>query len=155
MRKLRGVTVTLLLLATSAQNKPFAFAGISLRSDLKTIAARYPHSSPDGDYLRLEPTDIHDHIAAIGISGTGPNRRARISFELQGASGALDYPGCRAIEEKLVGDFGSPQVIRRFSEEASLRADRVWQSKHEELTLICFKGARGVYWAEAVQITPR
>jgi hypothetical protein len=154
MRELRGVTATFLLLATSVQDKPFAFAGISLTSDLKTIAAGYPHSSPDGDYLRLEPADIHDHISAIGISGTGPNRKVRVSFELQGADGELGYPRCRAIEAKLVRDFGSPQVIRRFSEEASLRADRVWQSKKEELTLICFKGARGV-WAEAVQITPR
>jgi len=43
----------------------------------------------------------------------------------------------------------------RFYEEASRRADRVWQSPAEQLTLICFEGPRRRLLAEAVQITPR
>ncbi|HET8625551.1 MAG TPA: hypothetical protein VFM14_18465 [Gemmatimonadales bacterium] len=145
----------LLLLAASGQAKPFAYTGISLRSDLMAVAARHPNSTLQGDYLRLAPEDMQDHISAVAISGTGAARRVRIMFEVQRPNGPPDYPRCRDIEARLTGDFGAPHAIRRFSEEASPRADRIWRSGTEELTLICFKGARGVYRAEAVQIAPR
>ena len=119
------------------------------------MAARYPHSTVQGNYLRLAPEDVDDHISGIEISGTGASRRVRIAFEMEGANGAPEYPRCQEIEAKLAGDFGSPREVRRFSEEASPRADRIWRSEAEEMRLICFRGARGIFWAEAVQITPR
>jgi len=88
------------------------------------------------------------------VSGAGPARRVRIAFETDGASGRPDYPRCRDIEAGLVAKFGRPRDIRRFSEEASPRADRVWRAAMEELTLICFR-SRGAWWAEAVQIVRR
>lgn len=143
----------LLVLAT-AQAKPFSYAGIGLGSDLRSVAAQYPHSTPQTSFIRLAPQDIRDHVSAIEISGAGPTRRVRIAFETEGPQGPA-YPRCSTIETRLVTEFGPPQEIRRFSEEASRRADRLWRSKSEELALLCFTGARGGLWAEAVQITPR
>jgi hypothetical protein len=147
--------IPLLVVGVSAQAPSFTFAGIGLESDLKAVAARYPHSTPESGYVRLAPEDIHDHVSSIGISGTGAGRRVRITFETDGPSGGPEYPRCKTIESKLIAQFGAPHDIRRFSEEASQRADRIWRSQSEELTLLCFKGARGTYWAEAVQIARR
>jgi hypothetical protein len=144
----------LLLWAPQVQAPVFSFAGVSLSSDFQAIADRYPHSRPQSEYVSLAPEDVHDHISAIEVSGTGSTRRVRIAFETRGASGRADYPRCAAIEAQLVGRFGRPQAVRRFMEEASPRADRLWRSQTEELTLICF-AERGHLWAEAVQITPR
>jgi hypothetical protein len=147
----------LLLMAVPEQATSFAYAGVALNSDIKVIAARYPHSSLQGTYLRLGPEDVHDHISGIEVSGTGPSRRVRITFGIQQPTGQPRYPHCREIEARLVSTFGPPKAVRRFSEEASLRADRIWQSKTEELTLLCFRvgGAQGALQAEAVQITRR
>jgi hypothetical protein len=145
----------LLLLAVPEQAPSFSYAGVSLLSDFREITSRYPHSIPQSDYVRLEPEDVHDHISAIEVSGTGLSRRVRISFEIQQATGQPEYPQCREIEAKLASTFGAPREIRRFSEEASLRADRIWRSETEELALLCFRGVGNALWAEAVQITRR
>jgi quercetin dioxygenase-like cupin family protein len=144
-----------LLLVLAVQAKPYSYAGIGLGSDIGTVARRYPHSTAQASSLRLAPEDIRDHVSAIEISGTGPGRRVRIAFETDGPQGAPEYPRCRAIEAALVAQFGAPTEIRRFSEEASARADRLWRSPSEELALLCFTDAQGRLWAEAVQITPR
>jgi hypothetical protein len=46
------------------QAQHFVFAGVGLQSDFRTVAARYPHSVPQGEYLALAPEDAHDHISA-------------------------------------------------------------------------------------------
>jgi hypothetical protein len=104
--------------------------------------------------VSLAPEDVHDHVSAIEVSGTGSTRRVRIAFETQAGGGQAEYPRCETLEAKLIGQFGRPQTVRRFMEEASPRADRIWRSQTEELTLICF-AERGRLWAEAVIITPR
>jgi hypothetical protein len=144
----------LLLWGAHAQIPAFSFAGVSLGSNFQDIAARYPHSSPQSEYVSLAPEDVHDHISAIEVSGSGPTRRVRITFETRGAGGQAEYPRCATIEAQLSGRFGRPHAVRRFMEEASPRADRLWRSATEELTLLCF-AERGQLWAEAVQITPR
>jgi hypothetical protein len=151
---LRGVVLPLLLFAAPPQARSFTYAGIGLGSDFKAVAARHPHSTPQGEYVRLEPEDMHDHISGIGISGTGPGRRVRIAFETMGPKDRPVYPKCGEIEAALAKAYGPAGEIRRFSEEASPRADRIWRSTAEEMTLMCFK-QHGVLWAEAVQITRR
>ena len=150
----RPTLPALLVVAGLAQGKSFGYAGIGLGSEPEAVAARHPGSTLQGDYLRLAPDDTLDHISAIGISGTAATRRVRIGFELTQATGSPTYPRCSAVEARLGRDFGSPQEIRRFTEEASPRADRVWRSPTEEMTLICFRDG-GVLRAEAVLITPR
>ena len=150
----RWALPALLFMGIRGQVPTFSFAGIGLSSDFQAVAARYPHSSPQGNYLSLAPEDMHDHISAIEVSGTGSTRRIRIAFEIPMASGQPEYPGCATVEAKVTDQYGRPQAIHRFSEEASPRADRIWRSRTEELTLICF-AERGRLWAEAVQITPR
>jgi hypothetical protein len=142
-----------LLWGTQGQVPIFSFAGISLKSDFRAVAARYPHSSPQSEYILLAPEDRHDHISAIEISGTGSTRRVRIAFEIQAPSGQPEYPKCATVQARLAEQYGRPQAIRRFMEEASPRADRIWRSRTEELILICF-AERGHLWAEAVQISP-
>ena len=73
-----------------AQIQPFTFAGVGLQSDFKVVAARYPHSSPQDQYVSLDPLDVHDHISAIEVSGAGPTRRVRIAFETHPAGKAPD-----------------------------------------------------------------
>lgn len=154
-----GVGWTLSLLLVWAFQVPasrFSFDGVGLSSDFKTVAARFPHSTPQDQYVSLAPQDIHDHISAIEVSGTGRSRRVRIGFETRSKVGRLDYPTCAGVEAKLVAQYGRPQEIRQFQEEASPRADRVWRSPSEELTLLCFREVRGRrLLAEAVEITAR
>jgi hypothetical protein len=154
-RRRQSALLIAALLAAPAQGKPFFYAGVSLSSDLEVVAARYPHSTRQDSYIRLGPEDVHDHISGIEVSGTGHNRRVRVIFELQDATGQPQYPRCRAIEARIASTFGPPQEIRRFAEEASPRADRIWRSETEQLALLCFGGVGGVFLAEAVQITPR
>ncbi|NOT10143.1 MAG: hypothetical protein HOP28_18270 [Gemmatimonadales bacterium] len=151
-----AIGVTFLTLSLLAQAPAFTFAGVGLRSDFKAVAARYPHSVPQDQYISLARQDIHDHISAIGVSGSGETRRVRISFEITPDGGRPAYPSCAEIEAKLVKAYGPPHEIHRFSEEASPRADRIWRSTTEQLILICFQAPQGGrLFAEAVQITPR
>jgi len=76
----RRSLLTLLLIGASEQGASYAYAGVGLSSDFKAVAARYPHSTPQGSYLRLGPQDVHDHISGIELSGTGPARRVRITI---------------------------------------------------------------------------
>jgi hypothetical protein len=89
-----------------AQVPALTFAGIGLSSDFQTVAARYPHSTPQAEYVALAPEDRHDHISAIGISGSGPARRVRIGFETRAASGRNEYPDCKTVEAKLIAQYG-------------------------------------------------
>jgi hypothetical protein len=131
---------------------PFTFDGVGLASDFKTVAAKYKNSQPDDGYVRLSPADIHDHISSIEVSGSGAARRVRIGFELDGPKGPI-YPTCAAIEQRVAKAFGKPDEIRRFSEEATPRADRIWKSAAETMTVLCFQ-QRSQWLAEAVMITP-
>jgi len=53
MPDLRLVVLPLLALGIPARAPSFTYAGVSLASDIQTVAARYPHSTPQGDYIRL------------------------------------------------------------------------------------------------------
>jgi len=154
-RYIPRVLPALVFASLQFQAPTFSFDGISLQSDFREVAARFPHSTPQDQYLSLTPEDVHQHVSSIEVSGSGPNRRVRIGFETRPEGEHPDYPACSAIEAKLVWQFGRPHAIRRFHEEATVRADRVWQSPTEELTLICFVGARRQALAEAVLITRR
>ena len=143
-----------ILTAAIVQPTTFSFDGVGLESDFKTIAARYAHSTPQDHYVLLAPQDVHDHISFIEVSGAGRTRRVRVGFEIQREGRRPDYPTCASIEARLVKPYGPPHQIRRFVEEASPRADRIWRTDAEEMTLICFS-ARGRLLAEAVQIVPR
>ena len=131
---------------------PFTFDGVGLDTDFKAVAAKYKNSERQDAYVRLSPADVHDHISSIEVSGTGATRRVRIGFELESPKGPV-YPTCAAIEQRITKTYGKPDDIRRFSEEATPRADRVWKSAAETMTLLCFQ-QRGQWLAEAVMITP-
>ena len=156
MPQLLRLLPLLLIAPVQGPGVPFMFDGVGLSSDFRAVAARYPHSTPQDQYVSLAPQDVHDHISAIEVSGAGKNRRVRIAFETRTPSGRLDYPTCAAVEAKVTAQFGRPQEIRRFEEEASPRADRIWRSPTEEMVLLCFTPPHGRrLLAEAVQITPR
>lgn len=149
------VPLTVPMVAMVLQAQAFSFAGLSLGSDLNQVATRYPHSDRVGSYIHVAPNDSHDHISGIEISGAGATRRVRVSFESRRQGQQPEYPTCAHVQAKLEKRFGPPSSIRRFAEEASRRADRLWRSRTEVLTLICFGGSRGQWLAEAVQINRR
>ncbi len=149
-----GVSDDVIRKMVADQIKPptFTFDGVSLDTDFKIIAAKYKGSDVQDAYVRLSPADVHDHISSIEVSGAGASRRVRIGFELESAKGPI-YPTCADIEQRLTQPYGKPDDIRRFSEEATPRADRIWRSPTEMLTLLCFQ-SRTQWLAEAVMITP-
>src|SRR5262245_6536591 len=104
--------------ALDAQVRPFSFAGVGLQTDFKSVAARYPHSTPQDQYITLAQQDVHDHISAIEVSGSGQTRRVRVAFETHPNGRQADYPTCVAIEAQLVRQYGRPHLVRRFMEEA-------------------------------------
>ena len=138
-----------------SQTPALTFAGIGLHSRLDSVALGYPHSQRVGDYIYVAAEDSRQHIFGIGISGTGAGRRVRISFEEQKQGGRPGYPACATVESAIERRYGPPDTVRRFSEEASERADRVWRRATEELTLACFRNPAGRLWAEAVIIVRR
>jgi len=135
---------------TAAQARVFSFAGVGLGSDLSQVARRYPRSLKNGDILYVDPADTTDHISTIALSGAGPSRRLRVTFELE-RGGRKDNPACADVQRMLDAQFGVP-TIRTFREEAVERADRQWRSATEEMTLVCFAGPRRAWLAEAVVI---
>jgi hypothetical protein len=65
------------------------------------------------------------------------------------------YPKCKVIESSLRARYGAPDEVRKFAEEASKHADRIWKGKQETLTLACFAGPNGELLAEAAVIAAR
>ncbi len=140
-----------------AQASSFTYGNLGLSTDLGMVEKRYPHSSRIGDHIRIAPEEVRDFVTGISLSGSGPLRRLRISFETQRADGKNSYPPCADIQRDLEGRYGAPQTVRRFHEEASLRSDRVWENAREEMTLVCFAPPRGSrnLRAEAIVIVRR
>jgi hypothetical protein len=145
-----AVMVAIGLAAQSAQQQQFSYAGIGLGSDFDATARRYPHSSRVGSYIYVAPEDSRDHVGGIGIS----EQQVVISFGVHVGS-REQYPPCAEIEKPLIQQYGRPESIREFDEEAVRRADRHWSSLREEMTLICFIGPRRQLLAEGVKISPR
>ena len=73
----------LLVVATPAlaQEGPFTFSGLGLRSDVAAVEARYPRSHRVGNYVYVAPEESHDHIYGIEVPGGEPGRRLRVTFE--------------------------------------------------------------------------
>jgi purine nucleoside phosphorylase len=152
MRSLGAIVLSAAVLpgvVVAQQPKGFSYLGIGLTTDLAVLAREYPHSLRTGEYIYVAPQDSRDHVSGIEVSP----HRVRISFESR--ADPPQYPACAPIEKQLAKDFGAPQSIRRFDEEATRHADRRWSSPREELTLVCFVGPRGQLVAEAVVISPR
>ena len=58
-----------------------SFVGVGLRSDLATVAARYPPSHRVDNYVYVAPEESHDHVHGIEVPDGGPGRRLRVTFE--------------------------------------------------------------------------
>jgi hypothetical protein len=123
----RPLTFIGVALGVLLQARGLTFAGIGLRSELDSVAVRFPHSQRAGDYLYVAPEDSREHISVIGISGSGDSRRVRLSFERRREPSGLDYPTCAAVQAGIVRRFGRPDSIRTFAEEATERSDRLWR----------------------------
>lgn len=145
-------TFSLVTLLAIAQVTEFTFADVGLSSELDVIAKRYPRANRVGELLYLPPGDEH-HMSVIELSGKGPARRVRITFEQRIASEKVAYPPCATVQHHLERRYGPPE-IREFAEEAARRSDRIWRAPQEELTLICFAGGSRLL-AEAVVISRR
>ena len=143
-----------------AQEGPFTFAGLGLRSDVATVAARYPRSHRLGNYVYVAPEESHDHIYGIEVPGVESGRRLRVTFErpagVPSTDGSGRYPTCASVQRRIERTNGSPASIVEFAEEASWRADRVWRRGLEELRLICFgeRDRPASLQAEGVVIIP-
>jgi hypothetical protein len=142
-----------------AQDPGFSFAGFGLKTDAAAVAARYPRSTRVGNHVYVRPEESHDHIYGVEMPGDG-SRRVRITFErpagVPSPDGSGRYPTCAQVQRTIERTYGLPASIMEFSEEASWRADRLWQHGTEELRLLCFgtRGRPASLLAEGVLITP-
>lgn len=136
----------------------FTFHGIGLGSDLAAVATRYPGARYSGDTIYVSASASRRETV-IQLSGTGPTRRLRISFEARGGGDRAVYPACADIHGELETRYGAPAEVRNVVEEASPRSDRIWRIANEEMTLVCFRepprrAITGLF-AEAIVIVPR
>ena len=142
-----------------AQDPGFTFAGFGLKTDAAAVAARHPRSTRVGNHVYVRPEESHDHIYGVEVPGDG-SRRVRITFErpagVPSPDGSGRYPTCAQVQRTIERTYGLPASIMEFSEEASWRADRLWQHGTEELRLLCFgtRGRPASLLAEGVLITP-
>jgi hypothetical protein len=142
-----------------AQDPGFSFAGFGLKTAAAAVAARYPRSTRVGNHVYVRPEESHDHIYGVEMPGDG-SRRVRITFErpagVPSPDGSGRYPTCAQVQRTIERTYGLPASIMEFSEEASWRADRLWQHGTEELRLLCFgtRGRPASLLAEGVLITP-
>jgi hypothetical protein len=130
-----------------------SFAGIGLGSDINQVATKFPNSKRVRDYIYVAQQDVRDHVFGIELSGAGPGRRVRLSFERP--SGPPQYPTCEQIQAMIEAGYGPPGSIQSFAEERQRRSDRHWQRSGERLTLQCFSVHERGWFAEADVITPK
>ncbi len=158
-----GWTVGLLMglaTAATAQDDGFAFAGLSLQSDLAALTARYPRSTRVGNHVSIRPEESHDHVYGVEVQGDGPGRRLRILFErpagVPSPDGTGRYPTCAQVQRTIERTYGSPASIMEFADQSTWREDRLWQRGAEQLRLICFgaRGRPGSLLAQALVIAP-
>ena len=136
----------------------FEYAGIGLDTRPAAVEQRFPNSKVVGDALYVDPRDSRDHISVIRFAGGRNPRAVRVGFERSVAGDRRSlprFPKCKAVEGSLRAKYGAPDEVRRFSEEASQRAERVWKGERETLTLACFVGPGTELLAEAVVIAER
>jgi len=50
-----GTLIVIRSAALDAQVQGFSFAGVGLQSTFKSVAARYPHSTPQDQFVTLAP----------------------------------------------------------------------------------------------------
>jgi hypothetical protein len=148
------LSALLLAAAPALGAEPFAYAGIGLDATAGSMRAKFPNSKVAGDYVHVADQDSRDHVYGIGIPGAKKPRSVRVSFERPGGS-RPGFPKCKVVEARLRAGFGAPHEIRKFAEERSPRADRVWKGARETMTLVCFAGPNGELLAEAVVIAEK
>jgi hypothetical protein len=145
-----------LLVAAPAAAEPMSYAGVSLGTTLAAAKAQFPTSKFASDYIYVSDRDRRDQVSGIRLAAGGKPRMVRLEFERpRDARGQPAFPKCKVIESDLRARYGAPSEVRKFAEEAQLRADRVWKGKGETLTLVCFAGPSGELLAEAVVIAAR
>jgi hypothetical protein len=132
----------------------FAYADIGLQTTLSEARKRFPSSKVVGDTIYVADRDRRDQLSGVQLASSGKPRTVRLSFERpRDAAGRAQpqFPKCKLIESDLRARYGAPEV-NKFAARAQLRADRVWKSARETLTLVCFAGPNGELLAEAVVI---
>ena len=136
----------------------FAYADIDLQTTLAEARKRFPSSKVVGDTIYVSDRDRRDQVSGVRLASSGKPRAVRLSFERpRDAAGRAQpqFPKCKLIESDLRARYGAPDEVKKFAAEAQLRADRVWKSARETLTLVCFAGPSGELLAEAVVIAGR
>jgi hypothetical protein len=155
--KARALTaMALLAAAPAAAAEPMSYAGVGLATTLAAAKAQFPNSKVAGGYIYVSDRDRRGQVSGIRLPASGKPRIVRLDFERpRDGRGQPAYPKCKVIESDLRARYGAPGEVRKFAEEAQLRADRVWRGKGETLTLVCFAGPSGELLAEAVVIAAR
>ena len=136
----------------------FSYAGIGLDTTAAGVKPTFPNSRIVGNDVHVAERDSRDHIYGIRLAGGRKPRVVQISFERPQATAAgarFAYPTCKAVEAELRARYGAPDEVRKFVEGPSPRADRVWQSEREAMTLNCFQGEHGGLLAIGVVIAER
>jgi hypothetical protein len=144
----------LLAAAPAFAAEPFAYSGIGLDATAAGMRARFPNSKLAGDYVHVADKDSRDHVYGVGLPGAKKPRSVRVSFERPGGS-RPGHPKCKVVEARLRAGYGAPGEIRKFAQERNPRADRIWKSDRETMTLVCLAGPNGELLAEAVVIAER
>jgi len=154
-----GVLLLLVLFAAQAAAvEPMSYAGIGLGTTLSAAKARFPNSKAIGDHIYVADQDRRDQVSGVQLAGTRKPPRVRLSFERprdSASRGQPQFPKCKVIESDLRGRYGAPDEVRKLTEGAQPRADRIWKGDRETLTLVCFAGPSGELLAEAVVIAAR
>src|SRR5919204_5403966 len=86
-----------------AQPSSFTYSNLGLSTDLAMVEKRYPRSSRTGDHINIAREEVLDFVTGITLSGSGPLRQLRISFEAHRADGRNSYPRCADIQRDLEG----------------------------------------------------
>jgi hypothetical protein len=136
----------------------FTYADVGLQTTPAEARQRFPSSRVDGHYIYIADRDRRGQVSRIELAAGGKPPRVRLSLERPRDSagrGQPVFPKCKVIESDLRARYGAPDEVRKFAEEAQLRADRIWKGARETLTLACFAGPSGELLADAVVIAGR
>lgn len=154
-----SVALVALAIATNAvATESLAYSGIGLATMMTALKTQFPNSRADGDALEVDERDSRDHIYGVQLIGRGKSRVVRIGFARPSGGESRKqprFPKCKVVEAAVRAKHGAPDEVRKFSEEATQRADRIWKSSGETLTLRCFVGPGTELLAEGVLIAAR
>jgi hypothetical protein len=131
----------------TASDAQLSYGGWTADTSLQAMTQRYPHSRATDTYIDVADSDSHDLVHYISVG----NELILLGFAHRSSQGREVFPLCDEILGRIRANYGDPDIVENFNEEAMVVYRPVWKRGTEHLAVRCFEMGNNRY-AERIEL---